>query len=103
MDVGGYYVNFLCNKMFNNKTRKLLMETNGKWGDIIIDNIFIDILNKIFNIKSMNKFKCEYPNKYLGLLNNFRNGKLSFYCYSEWHNINIPIEFIKFMKKELNI
>ena len=99
LDAGAQRVEIESLKMLNDKTMVLQGTVTGQWGDIQIEMIFLNILDAMFGKEQMKQFKAEKPGSYLSLLCNFRNVVISFYCHAEWQDVELPQEFITFMRQ----
>ena len=55
----------------------------------------------MFDTKWMKEFKLQKPHVFLELLHNFQKSKQCFYAHNEWHSIELPLDFIKFIENKM--
>ncbi len=69
IDAGGGTVDISCHESMNNmKIKEIFHPSGGAWGSTYIDDEFIKLLNNIFSIEWINKFKICNSHSYYELL-----------------------------------
>lgn len=72
VDAGGGTIDIVAHKVRKDgRIRELFRATGGAWGGTMIDNQFLNLLNKIFGEDFMAAFKNEFPKDFVELLQDF--------------------------------
>ena len=105
MDAGGGTVDIACHQVIGDRNSFGLKRYYHHVVDseVKIDNKFIDLLNIIFSKEWVNQFKEISPTGYIKLMENFRFSKNTCFVdsvYFKSHNIELPLEFIEYIKEE---
>ena len=106
IDAGSGTVDIACHQFIENySVRELYYPTGGPWGDMYIDQAFINILEKLLTKDLLNTIKKDYGNAYFDLLQNFRKIKMEFQNQNDgtYININIPNDFRDAINKKIGI
>eukprot|EP01083_Nonionella_stella_P300722 1028213_1 len=102
MDAGGCSVDFSCDEVMNTRIKNILdVSGSDRWGDAVLDDIFIDILCAMFGKECMDRFKVREPAVYLQLLCVFREAKVSYYFHHEWGSVQLPVRFVDYVKDNI--
>ncbi|XP_053398765.1 heat shock 70 kDa protein 12A-like [Mercenaria mercenaria] len=72
VDAGGGTIDIVAHKVRKDgRIRELFRATGGAWGGTMIDNQFLNLLNKIFGEDFMLAFQNEFPKDFVELLQDF--------------------------------
>ena len=106
IDAGGGTVDIACHQFMNNySVKELFYPTGGPWGDMYIDEAFLDILRELLGNDALNNIKQDDGNAYFDILHHFRDVKIAFKNQDNGRNVNIELsdDFMDAINKEIGI
>eukprot|EP01083_Nonionella_stella_P267723 904519_1 len=103
IDAGGGTVDIACHKILDGGcVEEIVYPTGDKWGSCYIDDLYIELLQRIFPRQWIDSFKKEHAACFVEILDNFQKAKESFYRNSEalTHKILLPDDFMGYLEQE---
>eukprot|EP01084_Bolivina_argentea_P253738 426341_1 len=100
IDAGGYTVDIVCHKIKENGCVEEVVYTKGnKLGSWYIDDLYLELLETIFNKQVIAYYKSKEPACFFEILANFQTAKETFYknTGANTHRVKLPADFVSFL------